>query len=155
MPSSSSSSCSLSSTNRKYQSSHGCHIFRAYVSEVIAQSYPMVTLYPDNSGFSFSMFTMQSIVCINAWIQYGSRIRNKRDYVYGKCQNKVLSIKSYLRVNQYERKILCKTWTMYKTWIKAKTKRQIPLHHITLSSTAPNTAGRISWYAWNTPADFP
>ena len=30
-------------------------------------------------------------------------IRKKGDYVYGKCQYKILSIKSHLRVNEYER----------------------------------------------------
>ena len=54
------------------------------------------------------------------------QIRKSRDYVYGKCQNKVLSTKSYLRVNQFEKKIIDKTWVMYKPLTKARNKDKNP-----------------------------
>ena len=50
-------------------------------------------------------------------------IRKRRDYVYGICQYKVVSIRqSYFRVKPFQREggIIGKTWVMYKTWIKNK-----------------------------------
>ena len=45
-----------------------------------------------------------------------------RDYVYGKCQYNVLSIKTI----QFQRKIRGKIWTIYKTRIKAINQEKTP-----------------------------
>ena len=54
------------------------------------------------------------------------RITKRREYVYGECHYKVLSIKIYLRVNEFGRKMISKTWVMYKTLIKAWDQKKNP-----------------------------
>ena len=59
-------------------------------------------------------------------------IRKSRDYVCGMWQYKVL-VKNRFRIKPHCEKKICKTWIMYKTWIKAGNQQKMSLRYTKLT----------------------